>query len=156
ARAKFTRAGAMFFTRDGLEQATAEPLARHRAARYARFGRRTPAGAARIADLCCGIGGDLLALAGVAAEVRAADRDPAQVRMPELTPRACGAPQAVTPSRPDAGDVARPGVDAVFAAPARRAGGRRLRSGEGEPPLDWCLALARRVEAVGIKAAPGL
>jgi hypothetical protein len=48
------------------------------------------------------------------------------------------------------------GADAVFVDPARRAGGRRLRTGESEPPLDWCTALAERVPAVGIKAAPGL
>ena len=55
AAAKFALAGRMWFTREGLEQASAEPLARHRAARYA--------GADRVADLCCGIGGDLSALA---------------------------------------------------------------------------------------------
>jgi hypothetical protein len=47
-------------------------------------------------------------------------------------------------------------VDAVFIDPARRAGGRRLRAGDSEPPLDWCLALAGQVPRVGIKAAPGL
>ncbi len=47
-------------------------------------------------------------------------------------------------------------MDAVFADPARRAGRRRLRAGDSEPPLDWCLRLAARVGRVGIKAAPGL
>src|ERR1019366_2452459 len=55
ARAKFSRAMQMFFTRPGLEQSSSEVVARHRAARYASF--------ERVADLCCGIGGDLLALA---------------------------------------------------------------------------------------------
>ena len=55
AAGKFAAAGSMWFTREGLEQASAEPLARHRADRYAAF--------ARVADLCCGIGGDLCALA---------------------------------------------------------------------------------------------
>ncbi len=36
ARAKFSRAMRMFFTRDGLEQASAEVVARHRQARFAR------------------------------------------------------------------------------------------------------------------------
>ncbi|MDF2744127.1 MAG: hypothetical protein K0S88_5504, partial [Actinomycetia bacterium] len=45
---------------------------------------------------------------------------------------------------------------AVFVDPARRAGGRRLPAGESHPPLAWCLELAGRVAAVGIKAAPGL
>ena len=55
ARAKFSRAMEMFFTRPGLEQASSEMVARHRAARYRAAG--------RIADLCCGIGGDLIVLA---------------------------------------------------------------------------------------------
>ena len=34
AAAKFSRADQMFFTRDALEQATAEPVSRHRATRF--------------------------------------------------------------------------------------------------------------------------
>ncbi|MGB6164957.1 MAG: hypothetical protein WCF33_09820, partial [Pseudonocardiaceae bacterium] len=56
AQGKFTRAQRMFFTRAGLEQASSEVIAEHRARRFA--------GAVRVADLCCGIGGDLLALGG--------------------------------------------------------------------------------------------
>ena len=37
AAGKFAAAGRMWFTREGLEQASAEPLARHRATRYAPF-----------------------------------------------------------------------------------------------------------------------
>src|SRR5690242_10943061 len=55
ASAKFTEAQHMYFTRDGLEQATSESVARHRAGRYA--------GCAEVWDLCCGIGGDLIQLA---------------------------------------------------------------------------------------------
>jgi methylase of polypeptide subunit release factors len=65
----------MFFTRAGLEQATAEVIARHRATRFL--------GAARVGDLCCGIGGDLLALADQR-EVIAVDRDPLRLRMAML------------------------------------------------------------------------
>ena len=72
ARAKFSRALDMYFTRPGLEQASAEVIAGHRKARYA--------GAALVADLCCGIGGDLVTLAG-GREVRAVDRDPLHLRM---------------------------------------------------------------------------
>ena len=55
ARAKFSRAMEMLFTRGGYEQSSSELIARHRAARFG--------GTSRIADLCCGIGGDLIALA---------------------------------------------------------------------------------------------
>src|SRR5207237_4747837 len=56
AREKFSLAERMFFTRKGLEQATDERLAAYKASRF-------PSGM-RVADLCCGLGGDLLALAG--------------------------------------------------------------------------------------------
>ena len=72
ARAKFSRAMEMFFTRAGLEQASAEVIAGHRLARYA--------GAGLVADLCCGIGGDLTALAA-GRRVLAVDRDPLHLRM---------------------------------------------------------------------------
>ncbi|MBO0849478.1 MAG: class I SAM-dependent methyltransferase [Pseudonocardia sp.] len=150
AATKFTRAGRMFFTRDGLEQASAEAVATHRAARFA------ATGAARVADLCCGIGGDLIALAGGAEEVRGMDRDPVHTRMATLNAAAYGVDRAVSMHRADVRDVDLSGVDAVFVDPARRAGGRRLRTGDSEPPLDWCLALAARVRPVAIKAAPGL
>ena len=58
--------------------------------------------------------------------------------------------------RADVRDLPLAGVHAVFIDPARRAGGRRLSAGRSEPPLGWCLDLAGRVPAVGIKAAPGL
>src|SRR5260221_327160 len=51
ARAKFSRAEQMLFTRAGLEQASSEITAAHSAARYA--------AATLVADLCCGIGGEL-------------------------------------------------------------------------------------------------
>ena len=46
----------MFFTEVGLEQSTDEWIAKYKA--------QSISGDMRIADLCCGIGGDLLALAG--------------------------------------------------------------------------------------------
>jgi THUMP domain-like len=53
---KFSLAPRMFFSPVGLEQATDEWIAQYKAARFPTSMRR--------ADLCCGIGGDLLALAG--------------------------------------------------------------------------------------------
>ena len=166
ARAKFTRAESMWLTRDGLEQASSEPIARHRATRYA--------GARRVADLCCGIGGDLVALAGAGAYARAdttasspsdttaavelvaVDRDPLHLRMAALNAAAYGFGDAVAGQLGDVRDADLAGVDAVFVDPARRSGGRRLRTGDSEPPLAWCVALAERIARVAIKAAPGL
>jgi hypothetical protein len=62
ARAKFSRAMDLYFTRDGLEQASSEPVARHRAVRLAAAAADAAGRTPVIADLCCGIGGDLMAL----------------------------------------------------------------------------------------------
>jgi SAM-dependent methyltransferase len=146
AAGKFPRAGAMWFTREGLEQASAEPLARHRARRYASFG--------RVADLCCGIGGDLCALAP-GRDTLAVDLDPVHLRMARENARLHGA-EALAAVCADVGDLRLPRSLAAFVDPARRAGGRRLPAGDSRPPLGWCLELAGRVAAVGVKAAPGL
>ena len=67
---KFKRANRMFFTRQLLEQATDDQIAGYKA-------RRWPADK-RLGDLCCGIGGDLLALAE-RGPVVGIDRDPVAV-----------------------------------------------------------------------------
>jgi SAM-dependent methyltransferase len=146
AAAKFRLAGRMWFTRDGLEQASAEPLARHRAERYAGF--------ERVADLCCGIGGDLCALAPGRAAL-AVDLDPVHLRMARENARLHGADE-VAAACADVRDLRLPPSLAVFVDPARRTGARRLPAGESRPPLAWCLELAGRVAAVAVKAAPGL
>jgi THUMP domain-containing protein/RNA cap guanine-N2 methyltransferase len=147
ARGKFSRALEMFFTRPGLEQASAEAVASHRARRYAH--------SARVADLCCGIGGDLISLAG-SHEVVAVDRDPLTLRIARANAVVYQVAANVTARQEDVRDADLTGVDAVFVDPARRSGQRRLATGASEPPLAWCLGLAQRAGRVGIKAAPGL
>jgi SAM-dependent methyltransferase len=147
ARAKFSRAMRMFFTRDGLEQASAEVVARHRRGRY-------PAGGL-LADLCCGIGGDLIALAD-GHQVRAVDTDPVHLRMAEANAAAYGVAGQVRFEHRDVRDTDLGDVTAAFIDPARRTGQGRLRPGASEPPLAWCLELAGRVGQLGIKAAPGI
>ncbi len=155
ARAKFRRAEEMLFTRDGLEQASSEQAAAHSAARFRAAG--------TVADLCCGIGGNLAALAA-SSRVLAVDRDLTSLEFARHNAAVSGAAGPVlavcadvrqlVADRPDA--AARHGIGAVFIDPARRAAGRRLRAGLSEPALDWCLGLPDWVPAVGIKAAPGL
>jgi THUMP domain-like len=147
ARAKFSRAGGMYLTRDGLEQASSEMVALHRATRYADFG--------RVADLCAGIGGDLLALAPGRAAL-AVDHDPVHLRMALLNARRYGADDLAAACA-DVRDLQLDALPpAAFVDPARRIDGQRLPPGVSEPPLAWCVALAEHVSAVGIKAAPGL
>jgi SAM-dependent methyltransferase len=165
ARSKFSRADAMLFTRPGLEQASSELAARHSAARYC--------GARTVADLCCGIGGNLAALSP-GRRVIAVDRDLVSLEFARHNAAVHDAAEGLAAICADvrdlrlgrasrgtgragsAGRAATADVDAVFIDPARRAGGRRLPAGLSEPPLEWCLDLARRIPAVGIKAAPGL
>jgi THUMP domain-containing protein/RNA cap guanine-N2 methyltransferase len=147
ARTKFSRAAEMFFTRAGLEQASSERAARHRARRYA--------GSRALADLCCGIGGDLIALAG-GHRVLAVDRDPLHAAIAAHNAAVYGVGGDLTTVVAEVREVDLSGIDAAFIDPARRSGDRRLRPGTSEPPLRWCLGLAARVAAVGIKAAPGI
>ena len=144
---KFSRAGEMFFTRPGLEQASSEIIARHRARRFGGMG--------RIADLCTGIGGDLIALGG-SRDVLAVDSDAVHLRIVELNAEAYGVAGNVTTRLADVRNVDLAGMDATFVDPARRLGERRLPTGESEPPLSWCLGLAQSVPAVAVKLAPGV
>jgi THUMP domain-like/RNA cap guanine-N2 methyltransferase len=153
AAAKFSRAGRILFTRPGLEQASSETAARHRARRLA------GGTAGRLADLACGIGGDLIALAD-GREVLAVDRDAVPLRMAAHNAGVYGVAAGVVTCEADVRAVSLDGIGAVFADPARRlagaAGSRRLRPGDSEPPLAWCFALTSRLPAVAVKAAPGL
>lgn len=151
AATKFDRAARMLFTRAGLEQASAEVVARHRAARFARAGRSGQP----VADLCTGIGGDLVALAA-GRGVLAVDTDPVHLRIAQHNAGVYEVAAAVSTRQADARAVDLTGVGAVFVDPARRDGDRRLRHGRSEPPLDWCLSVAAQVPAVGTKTAPGL
>ena len=126
ARAKFgADADRMYLTAAGLEQATRAVVAEHRAARFA------AAGAAGVADLCCGIGGDLIALARAGLQVlgrRLATRSPS--RSPAPTSRrwaSPGWPTVRVRRRHDASTSAEASTR-LFVDPARRtsAGGARF------------------------------
>jgi len=147
ARSKFSRAEEMLFTRDGLEQASSEITASHAAERF-------PA-ASVVADLCCGIGGNLIAL-GRGRRLLAVDRDLVSLAYARHNAFIYDAADGLAVVAADVREITLAGVDAVFVDPARRASGRRLAAGRSQPPLRWCLELAGQVPAVGIKAAPGL
>lgn len=150
ARAKFSLADDLWFTRDGLEQATSESIAAYRARRLA----HSP----RVADLCCGIGGDLLALARQApqADILAVDRDPLHLAIAALNAEVAGVGSRLHFVEADARDANLSDQTAVFIDPARRSDRGRMSLGESEPPLEWCIGLGEADGAVGIKCAPGL
>ncbi len=158
ARAKFSRADVMFFTRDGLEQATAEPVASHRATRFA------AAGAKVVADLGCGIGGDALALARAGAVVAAVDLAWEHVVLARANAAVYSVADRLLPVWADLLQLSPLAVDAFFFDPARRtptgpqhAPGRRLWSVEAyRPPLSLIDAWRSTVPHGAAKISPGV
>jgi SAM-dependent methyltransferase len=135
-----------------LEQATRRGVAARHAARFA------GAGVASVADLCCGIGGDLLELAGAVDRVLGVDRDPVTAAVAQANVDALGVGARVEVRCEDVTAVDLAGWDGVFIDPSRRrSGGRRTFDPSGySPPYDVVLDLAGRVPATGAKLAPGI
>lgn len=150
AREKFSRADEMWFTRDGYEQATSERIAAYRSARFD--------GYQRVFDLCCGIGGDLIALSRRPSikDIVAVDRDPLHLAMAELNARVYEATARIVTRLSDVETVHLTNADGIFIDPARRDERGRKSGGRSDPDLVWCLALTDHVPAVGIKMAPGI
>ncbi|MDX1616472.1 MAG: methyltransferase domain-containing protein [Candidatus Promineifilaceae bacterium] len=151
AQAKFSRAGAMYFTRAALEQASAEPVAAHRARRYA------AAGFGTVADLGCGIGGDALALAA-AADVVGVDWQPLRLAMAQENVRVYGHESSFQPLQADLLALSPLPVDALFADPGRRdEHGRRIFSvHEYRPPLRYLEGWRAPVPHQGVKVSPAI
>lgn len=148
ATGKFTRAADMFFTREALEQSSSEVVSRYRAERFAPF--------ARVADLCCGIGGDTIGLAADL-EVIAVDNDPLHLAMAEANVGAYGCGARTTFLQSDVLTIELPTHDGVFADPDRRSGGKRHVSIKHYQPS--IAALRDRLDRdcpLGIKVAPGV
>jgi hypothetical protein len=152
ARVRFGElADRLFFTPDGLEQATRPAVARHRAQRYA------SAGVGGIADLCCGIGSDLFALAGAGTTVHGVDSDPLTVVVARANAAALGLAHRATVTCADVTAFDVRGYDAAFVDPSRRTTrGRVFDPDAYSPPLAFVPALAGQVPATSAKVAPGI
>ena len=154
AAAKFgPLADVLFFTPAGLEQSTRRSVAELRARRYA------AAGVRRVADLCCGVGGDALAFAAHGIDVLAVDRDPLTCAVVRANAAALNLADRIEVRCADVVKVSPQGegCDAVFLDPARRTDlGRVFDPAAYSPPWDFAVGLARRVPAAGFKVAPGL
>ena len=151
ATAKFSRADAMYFTPDALEQASGEIVGAWRARRFAEYG------FSRLADLGCGIGGDTLALAGTpGASVVALDRDPLRLEMAQANLAAYGrAAHFVQADLTDPLPLAVRCIPAAFFDPARRDEGRRIFSvRDTSPPLGVIDRWPFR--ALAVKLSPGV
>lgn len=137
----------MYFTPDGLEQATRLRVAQHRAARLA------AASAQTLIDLGCGIGGDLLAAARVGIVCAGVDLDPVRVEVARANLAALELAGAVTLA--DATTIDTTPFEVAFADPARRGARGRTFDAEGwTPPWPFVERLLTRDACV--KVAPGI
>ncbi|MEV6985731.1 class I SAM-dependent methyltransferase [Sphaerisporangium sp. NPDC051017] len=142
-------AARMYFTPDGLEQATRAEVAAHRARRFAP--------GTRVADACCGVGGDLIALARAGCQVDAVDLDPLTVEVARANAAALGLAGRVTVRVGEASEIEPEAYDVLFADPARRSTGRRVFDPMAySPPWPVVLGLVARARAACLKVAPGI
>lgn len=148
AKGKFGEdAARMYFTPEGLEQATRPRVAAHRAARLA------AAQAGSVVDLTCGIGADLLAFARAGLTSAGVDRDPVAAAVAGANLAALELGGAVGVADATAVDVTPFG--AAYADPSRRsARGRVLDPDDWSPPWSFVTRLLRGSAVV--KVAPGL
>ncbi|HEY3528094.1 MAG TPA: class I SAM-dependent methyltransferase [Nocardioides sp.] len=139
-------AGRMYFTREGLEQATRSTVARHRASRVGLVG-------PSVVDLTCGIGGDLVAFARAGLTTAGIDLDPLRVEMARANLAALGLGGAVEVGDATALDVTP--FATAYADPARRgARGRSFRADDWTPP--WTFVVSLLTGRACVKVAPGI
>jgi THUMP domain-like/RNA cap guanine-N2 methyltransferase len=145
--AKFARADRMWFDPVGVEQATAEAVARHKARRFA--------GGVVVVDLCSGIGGDSMAMAE-SCRVIAVDLDEGMTRRAAWNAGIYEVGDRVLPVRGRAERFPIPAGARLHVDPDRRASGRgRARKlGDYSPGLDALLALTSSADGGAIKLGP--
>ncbi|MBI3242084.1 MAG: SAM-dependent methyltransferase [Chloroflexi bacterium] len=155
ARAKFSRAGSMYFTRPALEMASSEIVSRYRARRFAPF--------TRVADLCCGLGGDTIGLAAPPLQSGGGVRGGGQTFAVDIAPLHLALARANLAAydlhanfvEADLTQTPPPQTDAYFFDPGRRVKGRRLFSvRDYRPPLS--LINSWLPKPLGVKISPGV
>ena len=139
-------AGRMYFTRDGLEQATRTAVARHRAARVA-------LGGSSVIDLTCGIGGDLVAFARAGLTTAGVDLDPLRVEIARANLAALGLGGAVQVGDATTLDVSP--FATAYADPARRGARGRTFHADAWTPL-WTFVETLLTGHACVKVAPGI
>ena len=151
AAAKFPAADRMYFTRPALEQATASEVATYRSKRFT--------GHERLLDLGCSVGGDTLALAGIAPTM-GVDLDPVRLGMARANLAALGLAEQTDFIQADLISplpFSLPNNTGIFFDPARRSGEQRIFSvRDYQPPLSILEDWLPRHPAVGVKISPGV
>lgn len=148
ARGKLPMAERMFFTPDGLEQATRWVVARWRAALF------VDAGVSEVWDLGCGIGVDAMALSEAGLGVHAVESDPLTAAFAQANLALVGGGE-VTVGRAE--DVQVPERGGIFLDPARRtARGRTWDVADLTPPWSLVEDHLRGRRVAFVKLGPGL
>ena len=148
ARGKLPMAEQMFFTPDGLEQATRWVVARWRAARF------VDTGVSEVWDLGCGIGVDAMALSEAGLGVHAVELDPVTAALARANLALVGGGE-VTVGRAE--DVQVPEWGGIFLDPARRtARGRTWDVADLTPPWPLVEGHLTGEQAAIAKLGPGL
>lgn len=149
ARSKFMRAAELWFTGPLLEQASGETVSTHRVQRFLAAG----LGGVEVGDLCCGLGGDSLALARHC-RVRAVDRSPLALALARANADVLGLDPQIQLLETELPDGA-PTLPAAWVDPGRREGGQRTRRVDSmSPTLAEVLSLQKRIPRLGIKLSP--
>lgn len=148
AKGKFSKAEEMWFDRQGLEQATSEAIARHKAQRFT----------GEVWDLCSGIGGDAIALAE-RCEVIAVDLNPAACLRTKWNAEVYGVSDHLQVQCADVEEVFHSSgriPERIHIDPDRRASGRgrSLRIEEGRPALLFLQTLMDTIAGGAIKLSP--
>lgn len=141
---KFPDADRMWFDRVRLEQATAWPVAVHKARRFR----------GECFDLCCGAGGDALALAEYGSVI-AVDSDPVACVLAELNAKALGLSDRIHVEQAGVEEL-RERTGLLHIDPDRRAGAskRTVRVEDYVPGLATLQQLSREFRGGAIKLSP--
>ncbi|MEM9410483.1 MAG: class I SAM-dependent methyltransferase, partial [Planctomycetota bacterium] len=146
ARKKFVNADILFFEKDALEMATDDRIARYKAERMGQV--------ARVADVCCCIGGDLMGLAayGQFDQVSGFDRDEKMVLLANANCQALDQKPAAKLDHFEELDLH--AFDAVHIDPERRTSGRSTSGDQFSPKLAGIFERSKECQNLSIKIAP--
>ncbi len=157
ARRKFARAKQMFFTRRGLEQASGRRLAAYKAQRFEAL--------TNVGDICCGIGGDLIALGSRTQGISKTSGKNSRTVGVEIDELTCMFarrnmevnsldPVTVQVEQVDFAGFELDGFDGIHVDPDRRIKDRTVHGNRFSPSLQDVFARRSRDCSVAIKVAP--